>query len=93
MPIVLSISLFLTRLIHKNKNLRLGLFTAFSVATLYAIYFELYLPGRISRYTADPLDVLLYFSGALIFYFAQSKRGTSAAVEKSSKKGFSEIKK
>lgn len=94
MPIVLGISLFMTRILHRDQNLRLGLFTAFSVAILYALYFELYLPGRNVRYTADPIDVLLYFSGALIFYLAQPKQTTSAVVEKPSRsRDFSEVEK
>ena len=75
MPIVLMLCLILTRLIHKNKSIRLSLFTTCSVAALYAVYFELYLPGRSARYTADLLDALLYFCGALLFYFLQPECG------------------
>ena len=94
LPIVLSISLLLTRLLHKDPNIRLGLFTVFSVASMYAVYFELYLPDRTARYTADVLDVVLYFSGAYIFYIAQPPKEPAGAIEQTAeKKKISEVKK
>ncbi len=33
----------------------------------YAIYFEYYMPQVNLRFAANPLDVVLYFSGALFF--------------------------
>lgn len=73
MPIVLTICLVVVQLIHKNKDIRLSLFTVFSLALFYSLYFELYLPRFHFRYTADILDVLMYFLGSLVFYFLQQK--------------------
>lgn len=73
MPVVLGICLFVIRKFSKNEQLRISLFSAFSLAALYSVYFEVYLPEVNQRYTADLVDVLLYFSGALIFYLIQRK--------------------
>ena len=75
-----------------NEGLRyigISLFSAFSVATLYVVYFELYLPGRSQRYTADLLDVVCYFSGALLFYFFQPGKSVSDVKESKPEKGYS----
>jgi len=39
------------------------------MASYYSFYFEYYLPKYNPRYTADLIDALLYFSGALTFFF------------------------
>lgn len=81
MPIVLTICLFVVHRVSKDRRIRLSLFTIFSLASLYAIYFELYLPQHNPRYTADILDVVMYFSGGLLFYFSQDKRPHWAAIQ------------
>lgn len=68
MPIVLSICLFLIKSFSRKKSIRISLFSAFSLAALYSVYFEIYLPQVNTRYTADFTDALLYFSGSLIFW-------------------------
>lgn len=74
LPITLTICLFVTRHLHSNNGIRLPLFSCFSVAALYSVYFEYFLPLKTVRYTADPIDVSLYFAGALLFFFAQPAR-------------------
>jgi hypothetical protein len=71
MPIVLSICLFIIRSFSKNKGIKISLFSACSLAALYSVYFELYLPGTTTRYTSDVIDVILYFSGAFAFWLVQ----------------------
>ena len=71
MPVVLGICLSIIRRFSKNELLRISLFSAFSLAALYSVYFELYLPEVTARYTSDIMDVLLYFAGAIIFWFVQ----------------------
>ena len=77
LPIVLSLCLFLIRFLSKNKQVQISLFSAFSLAALYSIYFEFYLPDLTTRYTSDIIDVLLYFTGAFSFWLVQ-KLETSA---------------
>lgn len=73
MPIVLAIALIIVRWLKKDRSIRLSLFTVFSVAAFYSVYFEWYLPEVNPRYTADIIDVFLYFGGSLLFYFLQKK--------------------
>lgn len=73
MPIILTLCLGFVRIIKKNKDIRLSGFVIISLTIYYSVYFEYYLPKVNSRYTADPIDVLLYFAGALVFYLLQKK--------------------
>lgn len=74
MPIVLTICLTAVRFLKKDQSINLTLFTVLSLCTFYSIYFEAYLPKVHSRYTADLLDVIMYFSGGFLFYFLQRKK-------------------
>lgn len=71
MPIVLTICLSVVHWIKHDKSIRLSLFTILSLTAVYALYFEIYLPKIEPRYTADILDVVMYFSGSMLFYFLQ----------------------
>ncbi len=74
MPIVLTICLRAVHIIKRDTTIRLSLFTTLSLTVLYAVYFEIYLPRVEPRYTADILDVVMYLSGSLIFYFLQFRK-------------------
>lgn len=73
MPLVLFVCQYAVRKIKSNRGLRLPLSLIFSVTLYYAIYFEYYLPKVSPRYTGDPVDVILYFSGSLFFYFMENR--------------------
>ncbi|SHJ14215.1 hypothetical protein SAMN04487911_11226 [Arenibacter nanhaiticus] len=73
MPIVLFVCQFGIRKIKRNNNIRLSLPIMLSLSLYYAIYFEYFLPKVSLRYTADPIDVLLYFIGALFFYVIEKR--------------------
>lgn len=72
MPVVLSICLLAARFLKKDSNLELSIFSIFSLFVFYSVYFEIIMPKIHVRYTADPLDVLMYFCGSLIFYGVQT---------------------
>lgn len=74
MPIVLTICFEVVHLIKRDSNIRLSLFSILSLTVLYSLYFEVYLPKVTLRYTADILDVLMYLSGSLLFYFLQFRK-------------------
>lgn|SRR5690606_30498648 len=74
MPVVLTICLTVVHYIKKDFSIRLSLFTVLSLTIIYSVYFEWYLPQVKTRYTADIMDVIMYFSGSLLFYFLQFKR-------------------
>ncbi len=66
MPIVLFVCKYVVRELKSNKA-RLPWSLVFMVTLFYSVYFEYYLPKVNPRYTADFLDVLLYFMGAGFF--------------------------
>lgn len=68
LPIVLSVSLFIVRKLKKDSSIILPLTLIILVASLYSVYFELYLPKVTTRYTQDPIDVILYFLGGFAYY-------------------------
>ncbi|WP_423819611.1 hypothetical protein V5739_03215 [Salinimicrobium sp. TIG7-5_MAKvit] len=84
MPIVLSICLFIIRSFSRNKGIKISLFSACSLAALYSVYFELYLPDNSTRYTSDVIDVILYFLGAFAFWLVQGMEAgrKSSAIKK-----------
>ncbi|WP_281543240.1 hypothetical protein [Maribacter aestuarii] len=67
MPIVLKICQYLVRQFKSDRGLQIPITLALTLTVLYALYFELLLPKFNVRYTADTIDVLLYFAGALFF--------------------------
>jgi hypothetical protein len=68
LPIVLSITLWTARKIKSNPTLQLTFFQCLAMALLYGWFFEVYLPQRNPRYTADFIDGILYVVGAILFY-------------------------
>ncbi len=72
MPVVLKICQYTVCLIRNDRNLKIPFEIAFSLTVLYAIYFELLLPKINPRYTADWIDVVLYFTGLLFFLWIEN---------------------
>ncbi|MBI3135033.1 MAG: hypothetical protein HYZ14_10215 [Bacteroidetes bacterium] len=70
-PVVLMICLAFVRVIKKNATIELKLWLIGLICLEYALIFEWMLPKKSAIYTADWLDVCMYFTGGLIFYFIQ----------------------
>lgn len=68
LPIVLSITLWTARKIKSDSTLQLTFHQCFVMALLYGWFFEIYLPKKNPRYTADVIDGILYVLGAVLFY-------------------------
>lgn len=68
LPLVLSIALWTVRKIKSNPKLQLTIYQCLAMALLYGWFFEIYLPERNPRYTADIIDAGLYVIGAVLFY-------------------------
>lgn len=86
MPIVLSICLIAARSVKKNPGIYLSLFSIISLTTFYAVFFEIFLPKVGQDYTADPVDVIMYFAGGFLFYFVQKlDRKQRSSAEKAPK--------
>lgn len=68
LPILLSISLVIMRLVSQNENLQLSKIKIF-VAFLYvSLLFEVLLPYFFTAYIADIWDVVAYGTGGIIFF-------------------------
>lgn len=74
MPLVLGLLTFLIRYFKKDKYFSFPLAFVLLLATYYSIYFEYYLPKINPRYTADWIDVLLYFFSSIAFFIIQNNK-------------------
>lgn len=74
MPLVLGLLTFLIRYFKKDKYFSFPLAFVLLLATYYSIYFEYYLPKINPRYTADWIDVLLYFFSSIAFFIFQNNK-------------------
>ncbi|WP_310283824.1 hypothetical protein [Flavobacterium piscis] len=68
LPVVLGYITLLFRWLKKDKTYKISLWAVLCLASYYSFYFEYYLPAYNTRYSADIIDVFLYFSGGLFFY-------------------------
>ncbi len=73
LPIVLSLGLIAIRKLRNDDTITIPLSLIVALATGYAIYFEYFLPTFYPRYTADIIDVLLYYVSGILFFFVQKK--------------------
>ena len=72
-PIILTPSLYILKWSKNNPNYTLPISIVLYLCALYAIFFEWYLPKFHERYTADIVDVVLYFASGILFYFLQKR--------------------
>ena len=71
MPIVLFICQHAVRLFRSDTHFQMPIALILSLCFVYAFYFEYYLPLKYVRYTADYIDVFLYFFGGVCFYLLE----------------------
>ncbi|TYP96466.1 hypothetical protein C7447_10732 [Tenacibaculum adriaticum] len=72
-PIVLTISLITMQKLRNDINYTIPLSVVLYLCAMYAVLFEYFLPKFHLRYTADFIDVILYFLGGILFYYLQKK--------------------
>ncbi|CAM1335148.1 hypothetical protein [Tenacibaculum aestuariivivum] len=72
-PIVLTLSLYVLRWSRGDKNYQIPLWLILYCSGLYAVIFECFLPNVHTRYTADIIDVFLYFISGYLFFILQKK--------------------
>jgi cell division protein FtsW (lipid II flippase) len=70
-PIVLTLCLYFMSWLKQDDKYRLPLYLILYISAIYAVLFELILPNYYQRYTADTIDVMLYFLGGFFFYGLQ----------------------
>ena len=72
LPLLLGAMTFVIRLLKKDNSFKFSIGFVVFLACYYSFYFEYYLPKVNPRYTADWIDVILYFSGGFAFFFSKS---------------------
>ena len=72
LPLVLGALTLLIRYFKKDKYFIFPLSLVLFLATYYSVYFEYYMPKVNPRYTADWIDVALYFSSSISFFLIQN---------------------
>lgn len=74
-PVVAHLTLFvMRRYILRNMSFYLPLSYLLFIAVYSSLVFEWLLPLHSPRYTADRMDVIAYFAGALFYYFIHQPR-------------------
>ncbi|OCB75447.1 hypothetical protein LPBF_08285 [Flavobacterium crassostreae] len=73
-PLVLGAITYIIRHLKKDPYFQLPTGFVLLLATYYSFYFEYYLPQINPRYTADWVDVLLYFIGGMLFLVFENKK-------------------
>ncbi len=73
LPLVLGAITFAIRRLKKDPLFTLSIVFIIVMTCFYAFYFEYYLPQINSRYTADWIDVSLYFSGGIAYYCCEKR--------------------
>lgn len=74
LPLVLGAIEFLIRNLKKDTYFKLPLRFIIFLACSYSFYFEYYLPKVNTRYTADWIDVTLYFLSGLAYFFVGKRK-------------------
>lgn len=73
LPVVAHIALVFTRQLLRNAGYRYPLSLLLWMAAYTAIVFEYILPFFSANTTADLIDVLAYFTGAVYYYFVHQQ--------------------
>ncbi|WP_452219700.1 hypothetical protein [Lacinutrix salivirga] len=73
MPLVFSTCLAIIRVLKKDNSIYIPLGAVLVLTIYYSVYFEYFLPQYNERYTADCIDIVMYFLGALLFYGYQKR--------------------
>ena len=68
LPLLLFTMEFIIKRLKKDKCFKFPIGFVIFLASYYSIYFEYYLPKINIRYTADWIDVVLYFIGGVAYY-------------------------
>ncbi|TDE06012.1 hypothetical protein [Flavobacterium sandaracinum] len=71
LPLLLGAIEYVIRRLKKDSTFKLPIAFILFLACCYSFYFEYYLPRVNPRYTADWIDVILYFLGGFAYFFSQ----------------------
>lgn len=74
-PAMSLFALIGVRFIKRDNTITIPMHLILLQTILVGIYFELYLPTQeaiTGNYTSDPIDVIFYLNGAVIYYLVQT---------------------
>lgn len=80
LPLVLVLLRFFIRYVKKDKDFQFSLLFVLLLASYYSFFFEWYLPELNSRYTADWIDVGLYFTSGILFFMVENSNRRKRSV-------------
>lgn len=72
-PAMCTFALILIRWIKNDRFLRIHWSSVALQVITVSWYFEWYLPGQDIKYTADPLDTVMYICGGALFLLVQKR--------------------
>lgn len=73
-PIVLGLALaFFQNIFPADPDFRISWYWVLGFVAWYSFLFEWYFPKMDSRHYSDPLDILAYSAGALLFFYLGNK--------------------
>ena len=72
-PIVLTCCLLILRWSKNDTKYILPIGAILYSCVLYSVLFEIIFPRYLDRYTADFIDVLLYFASGILFWYLQKR--------------------
>lgn len=71
LPILLTLTLYVIRFVKRDSTLKFSCLLIFGNALFYSILFEGLLPQISKTYTADFIDILMYWLGGGLFWMVQ----------------------
>jgi hypothetical protein len=78
-PIILTISLVILRWSKNNESYQISIWVILYICGLYGLLYEYILPKFHPRYTADIIDVVLYFISGFVFFILQKNKAKYVA--------------
>lgn len=73
LPILLPLTVCIIKILKPKAVFKPSILLTLLVATMYSFMFELILPKYSHQYTADPIDVLMYFLGGGFYWLVMMK--------------------
>ena len=73
-PLLLGAMTYIIQRLKKDTSFQFSIGFVIALSGYYSFYFEYYLPGVNPRYTADWIDVILYFFGGFVFYLSKKQK-------------------
>lgn len=81
LPLALGFALWVHRRRGRSPEWTIPVFQVILAVVLYSVFFEMILPVFSTRATSDPLDLIAYGAGGVLFHFALNRPGQTLDYE------------